>query len=186
MSKIGRKPIELGSTKIEVKGQEIHYAGKKSNGVYVLPKELVAQVTENEMVLQPSEAASKTMRQREVNRIWGLHRALLANIIRGSQQEFEKQLKITGLGYKAAVSGKKVVFSLGFSHKKDFELPNSVSLEVDKTGQLLTVRSIDKALVGQVCSEIKRLRMPEPYKGTGIQLTTEVIARKAGKAKASS
>jgi large subunit ribosomal protein L6 len=183
MSKIGRKPIELSGVKVEVKGNELRYSGSKSNGVYVLPKELVAEVKESDLFIKPNDEQSKHMRQREVNRIWGLHRALIANAVKGAQKEFEKQLKITGLGYKAAVSGKKVVFSLGYSHKKDFELPDDVSLEVDKSGQLLTVRSKDKMLAGQVCSKIKQLRMPEPYKGTGIQLTTEVIARKAGKAK---
>jgi len=183
MSKIGRKPIALGSTKVEVKGQEVHYSGKNGSGVYVLPKELVAKVEESDLIVMPSDAIKGKIRQREINRIWGLHRALLANEIKGSQEEFEKKIKITGLGYKAAVSGKKIIFSLGYSHKKDFELPKDVSLEVDKTGQLLTVRSKDKMLAGQVCSEIKRLRATEPYKGTGIQLTTDTIARKAGKAK---
>ncbi len=185
MSKIGRKSIALEATKVEVKGQEVHYSGKKGSGVYLLPKELIAQVRETDLIIQPNADVASKMRQREVNRIWGLHRALLANIIKGSQEEFESKLKITGLGYKAVITGKKVVFSLGYSHKKDFELPDDVSLEVDRSGQLLTVRSKDKMLVGQVCSKIKQLRMPEPYKGTGIQLTTEVIARKAGKAKSS-
>ena len=185
MSKIGRKPIAFGSTKVEVKGQEIHYSGKKATDIYVLPQELVAQVNETDISIQPNSDARNTIRSREINRIWGLHRALLANAIKGSQEEFELKLKITGLGYKAVVSGKKVVFSLGYSHKKDFELPEGVSLEADRSGQLLTVRSKDKMLAGQVCSKIKQLRMPEPYKGTGIQLTTEVSARKAGKAKSS-
>jgi len=185
MSKIGRKSIAFGSTKIEIKGQEVHYSGKDSSGVYVLPHGLVAHVGEKDVSIQPSADASSTMRVRELNRIWGLHRALLANAIKGSEKAFELQLKITGLGYKATVSGSKVVFSLGYSHKKDFELPEGVSLETDRSGQLLTVRSKDKMLAGQVCSKIKQLRMPEPYKGTGIQLTTEVIIRKAGKTKSS-
>jgi len=185
MSKIGRKPIAFDDTKVEVKGQEVHYSGKKGSGAYELPKELSASIQGTELFVQPDTGFTSKLRQREVNRVWGLHRALLANALKGSQEEFENKLKITGLGYKAAVSGKKVVFSLGYSHKKDFELPDDVSLEVDRTGQLLTVRSRNKMLVGQVCSKIKQLRMPEPYKGTGIQLTTEIIARKAGKAKSS-
>lgn len=185
MSKIGRKPIVLGTTKVDINGQAVHYSGNKASGVYELAKELVAHVEDSALMIQPNPAIKGKIRQREINRVWGLHRALLANIIKGSQEEFEKKLKITGLGYKAIVSGKKVSFSLGYSHKKEFELPNDVSLEVDKSGQLLTVRSKDKTLVGQICSNIKQLRMPEPYKGTGIQLTTDVIARKAGKAKSS-
>jgi len=185
MSKIGRMPIDLGDTKVEIKGQEVHYSGKKASDVYVLPADLEVRIEDKQLFVQPNKDAKSKLRPRELNRIWGLHRALLANALKGSQEEFEKKLKITGLGYKAAVSGKNVVFNLGYSHKKEFELPSDVSLEVDRTGQLLTLRSKDKMLVGQVCSKIKQLRMPEPYKGTGIQLTTEVIARKAGKAKSS-
>ena len=119
-----------------------------------------------------------------MNRIWGLNRALLANNIQGCQQEFEKAVQINGLGFKAAVSGSKVVFSLGYSHKIDFELPKEVTLEVDKTGQKLMFRSSDKEMLGQVCSKVRALRPPEPYKGTGIKLESETIARKAGKTKA--
>ena len=93
MSKIGRKSIPLGSTKVEIKGQEVHYSGKKASGVYVLPKELIAQTNDTDVSIQPSSDASSTLRQREVNRIWGLHRALLANAIKGSQEEFELKLK---------------------------------------------------------------------------------------------
>jgi len=185
MSKIGRKLIQLGSTKVEIRGQEIHYTGAKNSGVYVFPKELTVELQDGGMVLVPTQAAKDSFRLRELNCIWGLHRSLLANAIKGSQEEFEKKLKITGLGYKAVVAGKTVTFSLGYSHKKIFELPKTVSLETDKAGQLLTLRSSDKTLLGQVCSNIKQFRMPEPYKGTGIQLTTEKIARKSGKAKSS-
>ena len=99
-----------------------------------------------------------------------MHRALLANKIKGIQQDFEKIVQINGLGFKAAVSGSKVVFSLGYSHKIDFNLPKDVTLEVDKTGQRLVFRSPDKEQLGQVCSQVRALRPPEPYKGTGIKL----------------
>ena len=179
MSKIGRKPIDIGSAKVEIKGQEVHYSGKKGSGVYVLPEGMSAKLD--------GKLLSLTFDKRDgsdVNRIWGLHRALLANHIKGIQQDFEKVLQINGLGFKAAVSGNKVVFSLGFSHKIDFVLPKDVSLEVDKTGQRLVFRSPNKELMGQVCSQVRALRPPEPYKGTGVKLETEVIARKAGKTKA--
>ena len=185
MSKIGRKLITLASTKVEIKDQEIHYTGKKSSGVYHLPKELIAQVQDNCIAIVPSQEGKDSLRLRDLNCVWGLHRSLLANAIKGSQEEFEKKIKIVGLGYKAAVSGKTVTFSLGYSHKKVFELPNIVSLDIDKSGQLLTLRSTDKMLIGQICSNIKKLRATEPYKGTGVQLTTDVIARKSGKAKSS-
>ncbi len=98
-------------------------------------------------------------------------------------KKFEKELKIVGLGFKAIVTGSKIQFALGYSHKIDFQLPEGVAAEVDKTGQLLTLRSSDKELLGSVASEIRSFRPPEPYKGTGIQGVTEQIRRKAGKAK---
>ena len=93
-------------------------------------------------------------------------------------------MKINGLGFKAVKKGdRELQFTLGYSHKIDFTLPAGIDFEIDKTGQLLTMRSADKELLGQNCSEIRALREPEPYKGTGIQYLDETILRKAGKAK---
>jgi large subunit ribosomal protein L6 len=177
MSKIGRKPIEIGGAQIEIKDREIHYKGKKASGVYVLDKGLSAELKGKELYITPKAVTPDT------NRLWGLHRALLANKIKGADTGFEKQLRIVGLGFKAALAGSKMQFSLGYSHKIDMELPKDVAVEIDKTGQLLTFRSFDKDLLGQVCSDVRALRPPEPYKGTGIQYVNEVIIRKAGKAK---
>ena len=122
----------------------------------------------------------------DINRVWGLHRALLQMNIKGCRCKIlKKMIQINGLGFKAAVSGKKLFSHLGYSHKIDFDLPKDVSLEIDKTGQRLVFRSSDKDLVGHVCSDVRALRPPEPYKGTGIKISIhEVIARKAGKTKA--
>lgn len=180
MSKIGRKPIDIGSAKIEIKGNEIHFSGKNGSGVYELPHGMTATLHDKLLSL----SFDKNSNSSDVNRIWGLNRALLANKIKGCQQSFERVVQINGLGFKATVSGSKVVFSLGFSHKIDYTLPKDVTLEVDKTGQRLVFRSPDKELMGQVCSQVRALRPPEPYKGTGIKFETEVIARKAGKTKA--
>lgn len=179
MSKIGRKPIEIGNVKVELKGKELHYKGAKSSGVYLLPEQLGAELKDGLLyITTPQEDVA------DVRRIWGLHRALLANALKGAATEFEKLLVIEGLGFKATLSGNKVVFNLGYTHKIDFELPKGVSLEIDKTGQKLTFRSSDKALLGHVCSKIRSLRKPEPYKGTGVRYADEVIIRKAGKTKA--
>jgi len=180
MSKIGRKPINLGGVKIEIKGNEILYNGSKSSGAYLLSDRLEAELKEKSLLIRPVSSAAK---DRDINMIWGLNRALLSNKIKGSDQGFEIQLRINGLGYKAVVTGKKVVFSIGFSHKVEVDLPEGVTLEVDKTGQILTFKSFDKELVGAICSKIRAIRPPEPYKGTGIKWATEVILRKAGKAK---
>ena len=182
MSKIGRKPIALLNAEVSVKNNAVHYKGAKLSGVYNLPKELHAR-TENGMLYLEPVSEQSNQKKRDMNRVWGLHRALLNNAIKGSQAEFEKKVEIEGLGFKVAKSGEKLVFSLGYSHKIDFQLPKSVSIDIDKSGQKLLLKSVDKHLVGQVCSDIRSLRLPEPYKGTGIKVAQEVIIRKAGKTK---
>jgi len=181
MSKVGRKPINIADLQVEVKGRDVHYKGSQASDVYSLPEYLQAEIDGDKLKISVVKAFEK---ERFVNRDWGLHRSLLANKILGATKGFERKLKINGLGFKATVSGKKVVFSLGFSHKIDFELPDGVVMQADKTGQALTLKSADKELVGHVASMIRALRPPEPYKGTGIKLVEEVILRKAGKAKA--
>ncbi len=116
--------------------------------------------------------------------LWGLHRALLANKVKGVDTGFEKKVKIVGLGYKAQPSGKKLTFSLGYSHKVYYQLPEGVDVVVDKTGQNLVFKAADKFLLGNACDAVRALRFPEPYKGTGIIREGDVIIRKAGKAKA--
>jgi large subunit ribosomal protein L6 len=177
MSKIGRKPIDIGNAQIQIQGNEVHYTGKKASGVYVVPRLLSIELNGKQLSLTPQKTTNDT------NRIWGLHRALLANKIKGADIGFEKQLRINGLGFKALLAGTQLQFSLGFSHKIDFALPQNIAVEIDKSGQLLTFKSSDKDLLGQVCSDVRSLRPPEPYKGTGIQYVNEVVRRKAGKAK---
>ena len=178
MSKIGRKPIQLNAVKVEVKGQEIYYNGQFSSGVHVIPNELGIVLNDEIIALI---AAQQT---RDTNRLWGLHRALLASKIGGAFKQFEKQVKITGLGYKAILQGpEKIEFSLGYSHKIYFNLPKGVTVDVDKTGQLMTVKSADKQLMGEVCGKFRTLRPTEPYKGTGIMVAGDLFIKKAGKGK---
>lgn len=182
MSKIGRKPILLKDVKAEVKGNVIHYTGKISSGQYTLPELLSAEINDGKLFLIPAQKAKGA--SHDLNRVWGLHRALLANEIGGTQADFEKEVQIIGLGYKAVQTGNKLTFSLGYSHKKDLELPQDVTVKVDKTGQKLIFCSANKQKLGQICGLVKALRATEPYKGTGIKLSTEEIIRKAGKTKA--
>lgn len=185
MSKIGRKSIEIGKIEVELNGQSVRYKGPKASGTYVLPAGL-KPVIENSRLIIKADISQKDApkNNRELNRIWGLHRALLANAVKGAGQDFEKSIEINGLGFKAAQTGNKLVFSLGYTHKIDFEMPQGVAVTIDKTGQKLTFKSADRELVGHVCSKVRSLRVPEPYKGTGIKLATEEIIRKAGKTKA--
>jgi len=180
MSKIGRKLIDTDGVQVELKGQDVHYKGSAAQGVYTLPSFLSAELTEDKKFL-------KIFPKNEDNpqkNMWGLHRALLANEIRGAAKPYEINIKITGLGYKAQLSGRELTFSLGYSHKIKFPLPGGIEVQVDKSGQNLTVKGSDKELVGKVAGKIRALRPTEPYKGTGIKLEDEVVLRKAGKAKA--
>ena len=179
MSKIGRKAIPLNDVSVQINGHEVAYKGKLAAGSYVLPEYIETEVVGEKLFLRIPDESLNT----DTNRFWGMHRALLANALHGAGVGFTRQLKINGLGYKAVLSGNKVVFSLGYTHKIDFELPKDVSLEVDKPGQLLTFKSPNKELLGQVCDQVRSMRPPEPYKGKGIKYVTEVIVRKAGKTK---
>lgn len=181
MSKIGRKPIDLGNVSVEIKNNQVHYKGAKSSGSYQLPENIKVVVDANKLSLKPVSEEKTT---RDFNRIWGMHRAMLANAIVGSGAGFVKDVIITGLGFKGVLAGNKITFALGYSHKIDFELPKEVTLQIDKTGQKLTFSSFDKQKLGQVCSLVKAFRKTEPYKQTGIKLLTDVVIKKAGKTKA--
>lgn len=175
MSKIGRKPIPFTSAKITIEGNKVLISGPKAKFEHELPKGLVAKVDGNTLVLSIDNG------EKELRAQWGLNRALLANKIQGAEKGFEQQVNIVGLGYKAQLSGKKMVFTLGYSHKIDLTLPEGVTVTIDKPGQKLVFQSHDKMLLGNVCDKVRSLRTPEPYKGTGIMRDGERIIRKAGK-----
>lgn len=177
MSKIGRKPISFSSAKIEIKDKTILINGPKGKFIHRLPHQLDVSLKDNSLVVMVKNET------RDNRILWGTHRALLANKVKGVETGFEKEVKIVGLGYKAQLVGRKLVFSLGYSHKIEYDLPEGVDVQVDKTGQVLIFKSFDKMLLGEVCSLIRSFRPPEPYKGTGIIPEGEVIMRKAGKAK---
>jgi large subunit ribosomal protein L6 len=186
MSKIGRKPIVTDGVTVQIKGQEVTYKGPKGSGHHVLPLPLCAELDGNALLIKVNKDISISPKEaRDVNRVWGLHHALLENKIHGAVKEFERKLKIIGLGYKAALSGKLLTLSLGYSHKIDFEIPEGVSVVIDdKQGQNLTVKSSDPVLAGGVASKIRFFRKPEPYKGRGIRRLNEIVRLKAGKTKA--
>lgn len=181
MSKIGRKPIELSTAKVEVKGNEIFVSGPKAKFTHVVPDQIKVELKDNSLIVSTNGTLTK-----KTKALWGLHRALLANAVQGVLVGFEKRIKIVGLGYKAMLSGKKMTFALGYSHKLEYNLPDGVEIAIDRTGQKLTLKSSDKFLLGNVCADIKSFRKVEPYKGTGIMFEDEVIVRKAGKAKSTS
>jgi len=177
MSKIGRKPINLANVQVTVKDNEIHYKGKNHSGVCYLPVNITARVADDKLFIEPKSGV------RVGSNVWGLHRALIANALLGAVQNFERNVEINGLGFKAVVTGDKVQFTLGYTHKIFVDLPKEVKLSVDKTGQKLTFSSFDKEKLGQICAFVRSLRPPEPYKGTGIKYAEEIIKKKAGKSK---
>ena len=182
MSKVGRKPINIAGIQIDLKGQDIHFKGAKVSGVYTLPVELRSEIKDDVLLLTPVQA-NNVGKDRDLNRVWGLHRALLANKIAGSQKAFTEEVHIIGLGFKATAVGKNLVLSLGYSHKIDFPLTEGVSVSIDKTGQKLVFESADRVSLGGDVSRLKAQRPPEPYKGTGIKKASEEIFRKDSKKK---
>jgi large subunit ribosomal protein L6 len=177
MSKIGRKAIPFTSAKIEVNGNSVKISGGKAKFEHELPECLSLVVDGKICKLTLKDDARK-------NRIlWGMHRATIANKIKGVEAGFEKKIQIVGLGFKAQLAGKKMVFTLGYTHKIELDLPDGVTVDIDKTGQNLVVKSADKFVLGNVCDAIRSFRPPEPYKGTGIIREGDVIVRKAGKTK---
>jgi len=187
MSKIGRKPIDISKVQVIESGSKLVLKNAGDSVSIEIPKTLQIRIVDKQLFLEPNfdlNNADHTVR-REVSRTWGLYRALLNNYVQGLAKQFESELHINGLGFKAVPVGRSITFTLGYSHKIDFQLPQGVSVDVDKTGQRLTIKSTNKEIVGKVCSDIKALRPTEPYKGTGIKLAKEVILRKAGKTKSS-
>lgn len=178
MSKIGRKLIPFKTVKVEVRGNTVFISGGKIKIEHVLPSGLNAGLKNNMLGITLAHDTKE-------NRVlWGMHRALLANAIIGLEAGFQQVMKIVGLGFKAQSAGKKMTFTVGYTHKIDYDLPDGVVVEIDKTGQILTFKSHDKNLLGDVCDRIRSFRVPEPYKGTGIMRDNEVIVRKVGKTKA--
>lgn len=178
MSKIGKKAIALTSAKIQVQNNRLTISGPKGSFTHELPKGLTATLEDKNLYIKSER------NDRQSRTVWGLHRALLANKVKGVETGFEQKMTIVGLGFKAQQAGSKLTFTLGYTHKIDLVLPKEVTIEIDKTGQLLTLHSIDKFMLGNVCDAIRSFRPPEPYKGTGIVKEGTVIFRKAGKTKA--
>lgn len=181
MSKFARKSINVGSVQITISNNEVSYKGKHAAGVYKLPNEFLARQEGKDLFIEISDTV-KENKKKEMYAQWGLHRALLSNAISGADKLFERQVKIEGLGFKAQLQGNVITFALGFSHKKTYELPKEVTVDIDKSGQLLIFKSAQKDILGHVCSCVKSLRKVEPYKGKGIFYVGEFILRKAGKA----
>lgn len=175
MSRIGKLPITLPKG-VEVKlGQDIvEVKGPKGSLTTPLCGLLDYEVTAEKVTITRKNAEDRTTAQQH-----GLRRTLLANCVEGVTKGFSKTMEVIGVGYKVAVKGNIVELALGFSHPVIVELPKGIEAKAE--GTKLTISGIDKQLVGEMCAKIRRLRMPEPYKGKGIKYENEIIRRKAGK-----
>lgn len=180
MSRIGKKPIGIPSgVTVELKGSVVHVTGSKGTLQYGLLPLMKVEITDKEVIVT-RESDSDEIRARH-----GLTRNLIANMVIGVSAGYEKKLEIIGVGYRAQPKGKILNLSLGFSHPVDFPLPEGITVEQDeKNKAIITIKGIDKQLVGQVAANIRSYRPPEPYKGKGIRYIDEIVRRKPGKAAA--
>lgn len=175
MSRVGKKPIPVpNKTTVTVTEREVTVQGPK--GTLSRPLHPAVQLTVESGVVQVESRESN----RKARAVQGLVRSLVANMVTGVDQGFQRVLEINGIGYRAALSGRTITFSLGYSHPIDFELPEGVSATIEKNNAI-TLAGIDKELLGHTAAAIRRLRPPEPYKGKGIKFAEERIERKAGK-----
>jgi large subunit ribosomal protein L6 len=159
-----------------VDGQMVKMKGTKGELSFLVPEEVSVAVEDGAVAVQPRDQ-SKDARAK-----WGLSRARVANLVEGVSKGFEKRLEINGVGYKAAVAGKVLKLSLGYSHDIDYEIPAGVTIVTPRPTEVI-VTGIDKQIVGQTAAEIRDYRGPEPYKGKGVKYAGEFIFRKEGKKK---
>jgi large subunit ribosomal protein L6 len=176
MSRIGRLPVTVpSSVDVTIDGRRLTVKGPKGTLTRDLhPDITVSQEDGSLVVTRPTE--QKTHKQ-----LHGLTRTLVNNMVVGVTDGYRKGLEITGVGYRAALSGKKLTLNLGYSHPIEIDPPEGISFEVENPTRLAVV-GIDKELVGQIAAKVRSTRKPEPYKGKGVRYAGEHIRRKAGKA----
>jgi large subunit ribosomal protein L6 len=175
MSRIGKQPIAIPpKVRVEVAGQQVSVEGPKGKLNWQLPRRTSLKVQEGRIIVsrEGDDAQAKALH--------GLSRALVNNMVRGVTEGFVKKLEIQGVGFKAAVQGKNVTMSLGYSHPIVFPIPEQIKVTVDENTKI-TVEGPDRQVVGQVAAELRSFYPPEPYKGKGVRYTDERVIRKEGK-----
>ena len=177
MSRVGKKPVAVPSgVTATVNGQTVKVKGAKGELSFVAPEQVTVTLENGSVAVNPRDE-SKAARA-----MWGTSRAQVASLVEGVTKGFEKRLEINGVGYRAAVAGKVLKLSLGYSHDIDYEIPAGISITTPRPTEVV-VTGIDKQRVGQTAAEIREFRGPEPYKGKGIRYKGEFIFRKEGKKK---
>jgi large subunit ribosomal protein L6 len=177
MSRIGKKPVPIPSgVTANVEGQTIKMKGPKGALQLVVPDDVVIKMEKTAVKLDPRNESKRA------RAMWGTSRTLVANLVTGVTKGFERKLEITGVGYRAAVQGKNLQISLGYSHDVVYPIPEGIAIATPKPTEVV-VTGIDRQKVGQVAAEIRGFRKPEPYKGKGVKYANEYIFRKEGKKK---
>jgi large subunit ribosomal protein L6 len=176
MSRVGKQPIPVPSgVEVSIEGARVTVKGPKGTLEHDAPPTItVSRDGDDIVVTRPDD-------ERENRALHGLTRSLVANMVRGVSEGYQRDLEIVGVGYRATAQGpSKLELQLGFSHSVQFEAPDGITFEVPQPTRI-TVRGCDKQLVGQVAANIRKIRKPEPYKGKGIRYADEYVRRKAGK-----
>ena len=177
MSKIGKLPVAIpAGVTASLDGQTVKVKGPKGALEVILVEEIAATIEGSEIKLSMNGETSRH------KAMWGMSRTLVSNLVEGVTKGFEKKLEITGVGYKAAVQGKNLNLSLGYSHDVIYAIPEGIQIVTPKPTEVV-VTGIDRQKVGQVAAEIREFRGPEPYKGKGVKYAGEFIFRKEGKKK---
>ncbi|GJE44984.1 50S ribosomal protein L6 [Methylobacterium soli] len=177
MSRVGKKPVVVPSgVTATVTGQTVKMKGSKGELQFVVPNLVSVALEDGAVSVQPKDQS------KQARSLWGTSRAQVANLVEGVSKGFEKKLEITGVGYRAAMAGKALKLSLGYSHDIEYEIPAGITIVTPKPTEIV-VTGIDRQRVGQVAAEIRDYRGPEPYKGKGVKYAGEFIFRKEGKKK---
>ncbi|WP_188608614.1 50S ribosomal protein L6 [Chelatococcus reniformis] len=177
MSRIGKRPVTVPSgVTATVDGQHVKVKGGKGELSFTVPQDVDVALNDGAISVTPRDESKRA------RAMWGMSRSRVANLVEGVTKGFEKKLEINGVGYKAAMAGKSLKLSLGYSHDIDFAIPAGISITTPKPTEVI-IAGIDKQQVGQVAAEIREFRGPEPYKGKGVKYAGEFIFRKEGKKK---
>jgi len=177
MSRVGKYPVEIpAGVQVAIAGSMLTAKGKLGELKLALTDLVEAKVEGSKVSVQPRNSETRA------RMMWGTTRALIANMVTGVSTGYAKSLEITGTGYRAAVQGKNLEINLGFSHPVIYPVPEGIKITCERPTSI-KVEGVDKRLVGQVASEIRAFRPPEPYKGKGARYTDETIRRKEGKKK---
>jgi len=176
MSRIGKKPVDIPSG-VDVKLLEstIQVKGPRGELSWSFPQGTSVSVRDNKVLVERADDLKKT------RALHGLTRSLIANMVQGVTQGYQRVLDITGVGYRAQVQGNKITFSLGYSHPVEFNLPQGISAAIDPKQTQITLTGVDKQKIGQIAANLRSLRSPDAYKGKGVRYSGERLKLKVGK-----